>query len=76
MLDFSPQPSLEPDPPSGTNGRYLLIFSWIFRVREAFHGIRSAILIHPEVSTPPEQFSGNMFKHFFVLFVDDWRCNF
>ena len=49
---------------------FFLFLMLVFGVREAFHWIRSAILIHPEVVRPREHFSGPVLDYFFDLLDD------
>ena len=47
---------------------FLCVFYCNFKLREALHWIRSAILIHPKVSTPLEHLSEPIFSNFLSLF--------
>ena len=50
-----------------------LIFKGVLEVREAFQWIRSAILTHPDLSRPPDHFSGPIsanFRTIFNIFLD------
>ena len=44
------------------------IFKRVFGLREAFQWIRSQILTHPDLSRPPDHFSGPISDHFWIIF--------